>query len=93
MIFRRRLFKHRFHRLDWIKIPDQRKYMVDYIERKKLLIGLTKEAVIEKLGDELNDPNSNLWSYYVGIDTVLSTKSYFFIYFNKEGVVYQTLQS
>jgi hypothetical protein len=49
MIFRRRLFKHIFNHKDWIKRPEERKHMVAYIERKKLLIGLTKEEVILKL--------------------------------------------
>jgi hypothetical protein len=92
MIFRRRLFKHIFNHKDWIKRPEERKHMVAYIERKKLLIGLTKEEVILKLSDEFNDPNSDLWSYYVGLRPVLGNKIYFFIYFNKQGIVYQTLR-
>tara|TARA_B110000091_G_C13502846_1_gene345075 strand:- start:27 stop:308 length:282 start_codon:yes stop_codon:yes gene_type:complete len=93
MIFRRRLFKHRFDRTIWEKRPDERKYMVNSLEKKNLLTGLSKIEVIEKLGDEFNDPNSDLWSYYVGVKPLLGNKIYFFIYFNNEGVVYQTLRS
>ncbi len=93
MIFRRQLFKHIFHKSVWIKCPEERKHMIAYIEKKKLLIGLTKQEVIQKLGDECNDSNSDLWSYYVGLKSVIGNKIYFFIYFNKEGLVYQTLRS
>lgn len=92
MIFRRRLFKHTFDRWIWNIRPEERKYMIAYIQKEQLLIGLNKKEVILKLGDEFNDPNTDLWSYYVGLKPIMGNKIYFYIYFDKEGLVYQTLK-
>ena len=34
--------------------------MIAYIQKEQLLIGLNKKEVILKLGDEFNDPNTDL---------------------------------
>ena len=93
MMLKKRLHKKSFKGALWAEQRDDRKYMVSSLESANLLIGLGKREVLEMLGDEFNDINSDVWSYYIGTKTFFSYKIFLYIYFNTEGKVFKTVKN
>jgi hypothetical protein len=58
--------KKKFNKKDWSLKRASRIYLVDDLVRRELLLKLNKKEVLETLGDECNDINSNSWRYYIG---------------------------
>ena len=92
MMLKKRLHKKNFKETLWAEKRDERKYMVSSIESTNLLIGLVKREVIELLGNEFNDINSDVWSYYIGTKTFFSYKIFIYLSFNTEGKVFKTVK-
>ena len=65
--------------------------MVDDLIQQNLLLTLNKKDVLDLLGFEFNDSNSNIWTYYIGKKGWLfSSKKYLSIFFDRDGFVYKT---
>ena len=58
--------KKSFTSVLWENKPEKRYELVDSLIKKEILIGLTKFEVIDTLGYEFNDMNSNKWVYLIG---------------------------
>ena len=75
---------------EWFLDRNSRIYIANDLISKKNLIGKSKLALIQFLGDEFNDLNSKLWTYYLGEKHIFFylKKYYLKIKFNeKEKVV------
>lgn len=85
----RKSYKINFDETVWKEERDQRKYMIHELETTRSLIGCTKREVIQKLGDEFNDDNSDRWTYYIGTKNVFGSKMYLVIYFGTNKTVFK----
>ncbi len=56
----------------WKAYPEKRYEMTDDITLHDKLKGKTKREIIELLGQEENDPKSDLWQYDVGIRPLIN---------------------
>lgn len=84
------VYEHRrFDKEKWLENRDQRYYYIKDLIHNNWLNNLSKLEVIDLLGYEFNDMNSNEWTYYVGrIPGFLRIKKKkLYIYFNKEDEV------
>jgi hypothetical protein len=57
--------KNDFDRKQWLSDKDERYELTDDIINRRLLIGKSKDQVLEILGDE-NNSNTDNWGYYIG---------------------------
>ncbi len=93
MIFRTTLTKLEFDKQIWLQNREQRIYMISSLIKNKALNSLTKDEVLELLGFEFNDKNSDIWSYYIGTRRrIFSFRYYLIIYFDGLGRVYKILK-
>lgn len=77
--------KHRnieFDRTIWMNNPRIRAYMVSSIIHDKLIIGLSKEEVVNFLGFEFNDKHSDKWTYYIEKKSFFYFKKKLYIHFD-----------
>ncbi len=86
--------KKKFSKKNWILKREKRFLFVDDLLQSNLLLFLNKKEVINLLGDEFNDANSNKWTYYIGKSyrLISFTKSKLFIYFNENDEVFKFLK-
>jgi hypothetical protein len=87
-----KLSKKTFNKLLWAEQREERKQMISSLINSEILIGLTKTEVLEILGFEFNDANSDTWSYYIGTKTFFSFKMHLFLYFNAQGKVFRIVK-
>lgn len=75
----------------WDKYREERYCLINDIVKNDLLKNLSKNDIIELLGDELNDIHSDIWSYYIGdYRGILRLKrKKLFIFFNTKNKVKQ----
>jgi hypothetical protein len=66
------------------KLSSRRK-MVNYLVKKNLLINLTKEQVVEKIGLEENDFESDNWEYWLNFTA--SDNKFLVVKFNESNQV------
>jgi hypothetical protein len=84
-----------FSRESWL-ISENRIALINDLISRSVLIGLAKSEIVELLGDEFNDSNSNVWSYYIGnYRKWISLKKHFLIlhFDDQERVVYVSKRS
>ena len=75
----------------WQHVREKRRMMVDDLVKQKILLNLNKQEVLDLLGFEFNDSNSNTWTYYIDRRRfVFSSKRYLSIFFDNKGLVYKT---
>jgi len=88
-MLKRKSYKINFDAVQWEEQRENRKYMLYALESAQMLMGLTKSEIIQKLGDEFNDVNSNRWTYYVGSRKFFGSKMFLVIFFSAEGKVFK----
>lgn len=77
-----------FNRTVWFEEREKRILMIPSILKSKILLGLTKVEILNLLGFEFNDINSNTWSYYIGKNKfIIPFKFFLYIYFDRFGMV------
>ncbi|WP_086029336.1 hypothetical protein [Tenacibaculum holothuriorum] len=83
-------YEHKtFNKKKWLVNREERYLYVKDLIKSKHLMGLTKIEVIDFLGYEFNDMNSNKWTYFIGRtpDFFRIRKRKLLIYFSKENKV------
>lgn len=81
--------KSKFERVFWLTNREERISIVDDLIDSNILIGLSKYEIINYLGDEFNDINSDKWSYFLGyrIPSLRVFETNLYLFFNEKGVV------
>lgn len=86
-------FKNEFDKQKWLICREQRVLMVDAIIKSRILVGMTKTEVLQLLGFEFNDINSNTWTYYIGKKRrIFLVNCFLYIYFDAAGKVFKILK-
>ncbi|QXP66562.1 hypothetical protein [Polaribacter sp. AHE13PA] len=95
MIVYRFMFKKKkrlFNNEDWFSKRESRYYLVEDLIKRKLILQMTKKDVIKFLGDEFNDINCNIWTFYLGKKYLINFKERKLnIIFGDKGKVKQVL--
>ena len=82
--------KIKFNQCIWLNIREKRKLMIDDLIHQKILLNKSKNEILNLLGFEFNDSNSNIWTYYINEKWIFfNSKKYLSIFFDKEGLVYK----
>lgn len=90
MFFKKKI-KIVFSKTVWKNNREKRSLMVDDLIQQKILLNKTREEVLDILGFEFNDANSNIWTYYIAVKRFFfSSKKYLSVFFDKEGLVHKT---
>lgn len=82
----------KFSKCIWLNLREKRKFVVKDLMQRELLLNMTKKEVIDFLGFEFNDSNSNIWTYFVGKKyyVFFAKRRFLTIFFDKQGLVYKT---
>ncbi|PQJ68541.1 hypothetical protein [Polaribacter butkevichii] len=84
--------KRLFNKEDWFSRRESRSSLAEDLIKRKLILQMTKKEVLQFLGDEFNDVNSNVWTFYLGKKYVINFKERKLnIIFGDKGKVKQVL--
>jgi hypothetical protein len=80
---------NKFERVFWLTNREKRIYIVDDLINSNILIGLSKYEIIDYLGDEFNDINSDKWNYFLGyrIPSLSIFEANLYLFFDDKGLV------